>query len=308
MSSNKSKIVFFGNERLATGVSTNAPTLLSIINAGYQVVAVVSHNEHANSRKQRDLEIAEIAKKHNIPLLLPAKPADIFDQLKDLDAEVAVLVAYGKIIPQSIIDIFPKGIINIHPSALPKHRGPTPIESVMLMGDKTTAVSVMQLVKQMDAGPVFIQKDVQLTGKESKQELCDKLIAIGSELILQILPDVLNDQISPKEQNNDLATFDSLIQKQDGQIDWQKTAKQIEQEIRAYSEWPKSYTNFNGLEVVITKAHIIELNGDAGKIAVINKELIVYCKQGALVIDALKPSGKPEMQAASFINGYNKYI
>ena len=306
--SHHTKIVFFGNERLATGVTTVAPTLQALISAGYDVVAVVSHNEQANSRKQRDLEIAAVAKEHNIPVLLPSKPAEAADQLKSFNAEVGVLVAYGKIVPQAIIDIFPKGIMNIHPSALPRHRGPTPIESVMLAGETSTAVSVMQLVSAMDAGPVYAQEQVQTTGQESKQELSDKLLAIGGRLILEVLPKVLVGSIEPTSQDDTQVTFDKLIQKQDGQIDWTKSAKQIEREVRAYSEWPKSYTKFKDLDVVITNAHVIEQNDESGKVTVQDKELIVYCGKDALVVDKLKPAGKPEMDAIGFINGYKKYL
>lgn len=302
------KIIFFGNERLATGVTTTAPTLQALISAGYNVVAVVSHFEQANSRKSRGLEIASVAKEHNIPLLLPNKPAEITDQLKAYGAEVGVLVAYGKIVPQTIIDIFPKGIINIHPSALPKHRGPTPIESIILSGETSTAVSVMQLVSAMDAGPVYVQEQVQLTGQESKHELSDKLLAIGGELVLDVLPKVLTGSIEPTPQDDTQATFDKLLQKQDGLIDWTKPAQQIEREIRAYAQWPKSYTRFKDLDVVITQARVVEQNEKAGKVVVRDKELIVYCGKDALVIDKLKPAGKPQMDASEFINGYKKYL
>lgn len=302
------KIIFFGNERLATGVTTTAPTLQALISAGYNVVAVVSHFEQANSRKSRGLEIASVAKEHNIPLLLPNKPAEITDQLKAYGAEVGVLVAYGKIVPQTIIDIFPKGIINIHPSALPKHRGPTPIESIILSGETSTAVSVMQLVSAMDAGPVYVQEQVQLTGQESKHELSDKLLAIGGKLVLDVLPKVLTGSIEPTPQDDTQATFDKLLQKQDGLIDWTKPAQQIEREIRAYAQWPKSYTRFKDLDVVITQARVVEQNEKAGKVVVRDKELIVYCGKDALVIDKLKPAGKPQMDASEFINGYKKYL
>lgn len=312
MQATQHPIVFFGNERLATGVTTTAPTLRALIAAGYNVVAVVSHFEQANSRKSRDLEIAAVAKEHNIPLLLPEKPAEIAEQLKSLNAETGVLVAYGKIVPQSIIDIFPKGIINIHPSALPKHRGPTPLESVMLAGDTQTAVSVMQLVSAMDAGPIYIQENVVLTGQESKQELADKLLVIGGKLILEVLPKILSGDIKPTPQDDTQATFDKLIQKQDGLIDWQKPAQQIEREVRAYAQWPKSYTKFKDLDVVITKASVLDIGDgirDIGK-PQINEEkmLIVACGENALKIQKLKPAGKPEMDAASFINGYRKFI
>jgi methionyl-tRNA formyltransferase len=155
------KIVFFGNERLATGVTTTAPTLQALIDAGYEVCAlVVAQNQSGASRKARKLEVAEIAEQHGIPVLVPAKLDDIAGQLKDYGAEIGILVAFGKIVPQAILDIFPHGIINIHPSLLPKHRGSTPIESAILFGENETGVSLMQLVQKMDAGPVYAQETV----------------------------------------------------------------------------------------------------------------------------------------------------
>ena len=305
-------VIFFGNERLATGVTTTAPTLRALIAAGFKVLAVVSHYEQASSRTSRDLEIADVAKQHNIPVLLPHKPADIIDILKGYSPEIGVLVAYGKIVPQSVIDIFPKGIINIHPSALPKHRGPTPLESVILNGESSTAVSIMQLASTMDAGPVYIQENVNLTNSETKQELADTLLAIGSRLITELLPRTLAGSISPKPQNDADATFDTLIKKEDGCIDWTKPAEQIEREIRAYATWPKSYTQFNGLDVVVTKASVLENTNEKLELGVPyvteDNMLAIACGAKSLCIQKLKPAGKPEMDASSFINGYRKYL
>ncbi len=302
------KIVFFGNERLATGVSTTAPTLSALISAGYEICAVVSHHEAATSRKARVLEVAAVAEKHHIPVLLPEKPAEIIDQLAAFGAEIAVLVAYGKIVPQSVIDVFPEGIINIHPSALPKHRGPTPLESVLLAGDTSTAVSVMQLVKAMDAGPVFAQEVVQLTGAESKQRLADMLLKIGGEMIIGVLPHILSGELKPHPQHEDEATFDSLIQKQDGTIDWTKPATQIEREVRAYAEWPKSSATFGGIDVVVTKARTLNESIDPGALKVLDKNLVVGCGNASLVIESLKPAGKNEMTGQAFLAGYNNKI
>jgi methionyl-tRNA formyltransferase len=171
-------IVFFGNERLATGVSTDAPTLEALVKAGYNVAAVVSHYEAGQSRKARVLEIDEVAKRHSIPVHLPEKPEHLAEELKAIGADVGVLVAYGKIVPQSLIDIFPKGIVNIHPSLLPLHRGPIPIESVILDGSSRTGVSIMALAKEMDAGPVYAQSEVKLDGQETKQHLADHLLDV----------------------------------------------------------------------------------------------------------------------------------
>jgi methionyl-tRNA formyltransferase len=302
------KVVFFGNERLATGVTTTAPTLQALIAAGYEVLAVVSHHEAATSRKQRELEIAKVAEEHHIPLLLPEKPGDIAAELKAFDAEIGVLVAYGKIVPQSVIEIFPKGIINIHPSALPKHRGPTPVESVILGGNGKTAVSVMKLVKAMDAGPVYAQRVLKLEGDETKQELAETLLEAGGELLLQVLPSVLSGEADAHQQHEAEATYDLLIKKEDGRIDWTKPAVQLEREVRAYAGWPKSTAVIGGMDIVVTKARV---HGEAGTPAAykrLEKELMVFCGQDALVLERVQPAGKAEMDIASFLNGYGKLL
>lgn len=300
----KARVVFFGNERLATGVTSPAYTLLSLIEAGYDIAAVVSHNEATASRKQRALEVAEVAKPHGIPVLLPAKPADIRDQLVALQADIGVLAAYGKIVPQSVIDIFPHGIINIHPSDLPKHRGPTPVESVILSGEPTTAVSVMRLVKAMDAGPVYGRAEFVLSGTETKQELADRLLDIGGSMITELLPGIIDGTLMAAPQLESAATYDSLITKDDGLLDFGKPAVRLEREVRAYAEWPKSRTMVGDKEVVITKAHIIDGRGTTGELWRDSKEFGFYTSDGILVIDILKPAGKGEMSAAAFLAGY----
>ncbi|MBA2279426.1 methionyl-tRNA formyltransferase [Candidatus Saccharibacteria bacterium] len=294
----KLKIVFFGNERLATGVTTETPALKALIAAGYEIAAIISNYEPGQSRNSRELEIKVIGEANDIPVLLPEKPGDILDQLKVLNAEVGILAAYGKIVPQSIIDAFPRGIINIHPSLLPLHRGPTPIESVILQGESKTGVSIMQLTKTMDTGPVYGYSEVELDGTETKQSLAALLSELGSKLLLELLPEILNGNLIAKPQDEAAATYDKLISKEDGRIDWNNPAEQIEREIRAYREWPKSYTELSGKDVIITKAHVA-LKPQENELA--KKTGIDY-----LVIDMLKPAGKNEMTAAEFIRGYGK--
>jgi methionyl-tRNA formyltransferase len=306
---NKPRIVFFGNERIATGISTTTPVLRALIEQGYDVVAVVANYERGKSRNVRDLEVALVAEEHNIPLLLPDKLGEIKEQLLlEYKAEAGVLIAYGKIISQSIIDIFPKGIINIHPSLLPLHRGPIPIESVILDGSDKTGVSLMQLAKEMDAGPVYGQSEVELTGTESKQELVDTLLEVGSSMLVELLPGILSGDIIAKPQDDSQATYDKLITKDDGILDFHKSAEELEREIRAFIEWPKSRTVIGGKDVIITKAHVIPDTYDEriGRIEVMKETntLMINCSQGYLAIDALKPAGKPEMPVAAFLNGY----
>lgn len=302
--------VFFGNERLATGVTTSAPTLRALINGGYNIAAVVSNYSIGTSRQSRELEIQKVAEKHGIPLLLPKSVNDISEQLKAYNADVGVLAAYGKIIPQSVIDIFPKGIINIHPSLLPLHRGPTPIESVILNGDKTTGVSIMKLVKDMDAGPIYTQQRIELTGTETKQGLTDRLLGLGSQMVIEVLPKIIDDSLAPKPQDRAVATYDNLMSKKQGEIDWNKSAVQLEREIRAYALWPQSHTNLAGIDVVITKAHSVPSDGTPGSIDIDkdHKLISIFCGRGYLCIDRLKPLGKSDMGVASFIAGYGNRL
>lgn len=312
MSQTSKTIIFFGNERLATGVTTTAPTLRALIAADYQVAAVVANYERGQSRAARDLEIADVAKEHNIPVLLPNNPADILEQLNSYQADAAVLVAYGKILPQSIIDIFPAGIINIHPSLLPLHRGPTPIERVVLDGSTETGVSLIRLVHDMDAGPIFAQQTVSLTGDETKQALADSLLSLGSEMLIEHLPAILSGTLDPTPQTG-APTYDSLIANNAGVIDWTKSATQIEREIRAYALWPKCRTVLAGKDVVITAAHTTPTAGPEdkpGDITVVPeaKELGVTTGNGTLWIDRLIPAGKKEMTADDFINGHKQQL
>lgn len=308
MKTTSNPIVFFGNERIATGVSTTAPTLRKLVQHDYNISLVVANDEGTISRKQRELEIASVAREYNIPIVTPKRLGDIKDQLQATKATAGVLVAYGKMVPQSIIDIFPYGIANIHPSLLPLHRGPTPLESVILSGSQETGVSIMKLVKAMDAGPVYAQKKVALMGSETKQELADRLLNIGGDMLLECLPSIMDGTAKTISQDENKATYDNLIAKNDGIIAWQESAQQIEREIRAYAIWPKSKATIAGREVVITKAHVVNLSGVAGKFAVHEKQLVAFCGSNALVIDALMPSGKQEMTGQSFLAGYKQFL
>lgn len=299
-------IVFFGNERLATGVTTTAPTLKALIAAGYNVAAVVSSNNRGQSRNPRNLEISQVAEEHNIPVLLPNKLVDISTQLKGYKPDVGVLVAFGKIVPGYIIDIFPTGIVNIHPSLLPFHRGPAPIESTILRGESRSGVSLMQLTQDMDAGPLYVQKVVKLKGNEQKQALCDLLINLGSGMLIEHLPVIVDGRLTAKPQNSSQASYDKLISKNDGLIDWTKPAYMIEREIRAYLDWPKSFTKLEGKDVIVTEASTIAVKGVPGEVKIINKQLVVYCGENALIIHKLKPAGKNEMSGEAFLAGHFK--
>lgn len=305
------RIVFFGNERLATGVGTDCHVLTSLIEAGHEVLAVVTNYEAAQSRKARDLEIKTVADKHGIPVHFPSEVAELADKLRDMKADIGVLVAFGQIVPESIIELFPHGIINLHPSLLPLHRGPTPIESVILDGSDTTGVSIMKLAKAMDAGDVFAQSVIELTGEETKQALCDAALEIGAQMIVDLLPEIIDGSVTALPQDHALATYDQKIAKQAGELDFTEPAEQLAREIRAYAEWPKSRTVIAGKEVVITSAHAVPSNTPGAEPGDIETDadvglIMIECADGYLCVERLKPAGKNEMAAGEFVRGYMK--
>ncbi len=294
-------LVFFGNERLATGLDATAvPTLQALLKEGYTIVAVVSNYTAGRSRNARKLEIAEIAKAHNIPLFLPARTMDIKTELMNLKAEAGILVAYGRIIPQSVIDIFPKGIINIHPSLLPKYRGPTPIEQSILDGVAITGVSIMQLTAKMDAGPIYAQAQYRLVRQETKDELAERLLNLGKDMLIDNLPSILDGSLQPQLQEDKRATYSGLITKHDGLVNPSiQTAKEIERTVRAYAGYPKTQLYINNHKVIVTAASPTNKSDP--------EQLIISCHDATLLrIDVLTaPSGR-SMSGADFKRGYIK--
>lgn len=268
----KLSLVFFGNEKLATGIENQGGLVqLMLQQAGYEIEAAIAGTT-AVERNYR--------------------------------SKLAVLVAHGQILPQPVLDQFPLGIINIHPSLLPLYRGSTPIEQAILDGAATTGVTLMKLVAAMDAGPVFAQNELALSGNESKAELANHLLHMGCELLIKVLPRILAGALAPTDQDELKVTVTKLISKSDGGIDWTKPAAQIEREIRAYLGWPGSFAHLLETDVIITAARISNDGGEPGRAYQSDdKQLIVYCGQDALIIDRLKPAGKREMTGREFLTG-----
>ncbi len=294
------RLVFFGNERLVSGLPhSDTPVLRGLLERGYEIVAIVANYETGTSRSARKLEVAEVAKEHNIPLFTPEKPADIFDELRKFHADAAVLVAYGRIIPQRVIDVFgPVGIINIHPSLLPRHRGPTPIESTILAGDTEAGVSIMRITAGMDEGPVYTQARVPLSGSETKFELYEKLSELGAKLLIDSLPDILENKLQPVSQQNDGVTVTSLILKQHGILDTTTdTAYALERKIRAHLSYPKSRLSIGNNDVVVTMAKVVDGPGSG--------ILVVPCAEKTYleILELTAPSGK-KMTGEAYLRGY----
>jgi methionyl-tRNA formyltransferase len=293
MTKTSETIIFFGTEEFSLTV------LEGLIEAGYNVAAVVTKPDSKKGRGQQLVmpSVKVLAAKHDITVWQPTKVAEINEDIKALGPVTGVLVSYGKIIPQSTIDLFTPGIINIHPSLLPKYRGPTPIESAIRNGDDKTGVSIMLLDADMDTGPVYTSQEFALQGTETRADLYRSLAVMGTDLLLETLPGIMDGSLSPTAQDNGQATYCQLLTKEDAVLDLTKlTAKEAERTVRAHLGSPKSKLTINAHTIIVTKAHVSDQQ---------KTPLDVVCRDGAyLSIDELiAPSGR-HMDGGAFLRGY----
>ena len=289
----KTKVIFFGNEQLAQGIKAKTIIFDALADSdNFEIVALLLTNP--NPRKPYQIEKA--AKSRNIPVYFSKNNAEILEIIAKYAAPVAVLASFGKIIPDSIIEAFPCGIINIHPSLLPKYRGTTPIESALLNGDKETGVSVMRLAHAMDAGNTFAQTKVAITPEDSKQTLYEKLATAGANDLLRVLPGIVAKNAPESSQNDAEATFTTPLTKDMSQLqNASKSAETLSNEVRAFAGFPKSKATLLEVPCVITKAHTAKEAASP---------LDLLCADGNyLVIDRLIPENSKEMDVKSFLNG-----
>ncbi|MBI2023738.1 methionyl-tRNA formyltransferase [Candidatus Giovannonibacteria bacterium] len=298
------KIIFFGSSHRAV------TALKKIFGHGFRPDVIVT-------TESPEVEIWSAA--HGIKILKPKKLDGTFAKLLAAQKpDVGILASYGKLLSEEVLNIFPKGILNIHPSLLPKYRGPTPEQAVILNGDKITGVSVILLKKEMDAGPILAQEELAVSGQDTLSSLSVKLFDLGSELLLKILPGWIENKLKPKEQDESRATYTKLLKKEDGHIDWSRSAEDIERMVRAFDPWPGTYaryntpaggqdTNFRSLK--IKKAEIISLPRDEclpGLVFMFEGFPAVCCGGGALKIVALQPEGRKEMSGKAFMLGNSR--
>ncbi|QHU92723.1 methionyl-tRNA formyltransferase [Candidatus Saccharibacteria bacterium oral taxon 488] len=286
-------IIFFGTE------AYSLITLKALYEAGFPICAVITKPDMRSGRGHKLTEppVKTFARQHGILVWQPNKLRDIIPDITALQPVAGVLVAYGKIIPQSIIDLFTPGIINLHPSLLPTWRGPSPIEAAIAHQDSETGISIMQLDAQMDAGPIYTQHRHPLTGTETKPQLYDELFAAGSDLLVRTLPSILAGTLQPTPQNDTDATYCQLLSKDMSLIDpTAMTAAAADAHVRAYLGFPRSRLRIHDRELIITKTRASNAP---------ESPLSVKCCDGRYlaVLELIAPSGK-QMTAEAFLRGH----
>ncbi len=293
----KNPIIFFGTEDFS------AVSLQKLIDEGFEVAGIITKPDSKKGRGQKlqSPKVKKIGEKFKIPVLQPQKMDEIIKFVQNFKNPVGVLVSFGRIIPQEIIDLFTPAIVNVHPSLLPKYRGPSPIESTILNGDAKTGVSLMKLSKEMDAGDIYSQEEIKLSKTETASELYKICGKIGAEMLVRDLPKIISSELKGEKQDNSQAEYCQLLKKSDSilQPDMQ-TATQAEQQIRAFEIFPKSKIQIDDYLVVIKTAKVVNSNPK-------NSPLTLEFADGEFleIKTLLTPNGK-ETTAQSFINGYLK--
>ena len=295
------KILFFGTPEFAEIV------LKGLVESEFEVVGVVCQNDKPAGRGKKMVSphIVELAKSFSLPVYQFEKISPNIDKFREIDYDYAVTASYGKILPKSFLDIKP--CINVHPSMLPKYRGATPIQSALLNGDTKTGVTVMKTEVGMDDGDIFVQKEVEILPEDDYLTLIPRLANVGLELLLETLKKLENGTAVRTPQDNEKATFVKLIQKEDGLLDFGKSAADIVNKVRAYVENPVAYFFLGEDRIKVYKARVFDssVNEPVGTVIPNKKKFLIQAHDGVVEILRCQAPGGKVLDACSFLNGYH---
>jgi methionyl-tRNA formyltransferase len=298
------RLVFLGTPRFAV------PTLEKLVEAGHDVCAVYTQPDRPKGRGQQTAisPVKEAALRLELPVHQPerVRRPEVVQQLAGFGADVMVVVGYGQIIPQSVIDLPRHGIINVHASLLPKYRGAAPIQWAVANGETRTGVTTMRIEAGLDTGDMLLKAETEIGPEENAIELGERLAVIGADLLLQTIEMIESDTIRPEKQNPAEATLAPILKKEDGQVDWNLTAREIYNRSRGLLPWPGTYTTFRGQLLHLWKAKPANDIGTGipGSISVRNRKLLIYCgNNSALELLEVQLEGRKRIPADAFRNG-----
>ena len=298
------KIVFMGTP------SFSVPVLKAINNSNHKIIEVYSQPPNRKNRglKVQNSAVHDYAEKLNIPVRCPVKLDDEseINHLKELKPDLVVVVAYGKILPEKLLNIENLIFLNVHASLLPRWRGAAPIQRAIMTGDKETGISIMKIVPKLDAGPVLIQSKLSINKEINYEEMSEKMSDLGAKLIIDALELIKNKKANFTPQDESKVIYAKKIEKIESKINWHESADEILAKIRAFYPNPGTWFNLNGARIKITKAIEAERTDKAGVIIDANK-MIIACKKNAVQILELKKEGKKLMKVNEFLKG-NKII
>jgi methionyl-tRNA formyltransferase len=292
-------LIFLGTPTFAV------PTLERIVGAGHNVVAVFTQPDRPRGRggQLAASPVKEAALRLGLPVDQPERirRPEIVEQLKQMKPEAMVVVGYGQIIPQAIIDIPPRGIVNVHASLLPKYRGAAPIQWAIANGEARTGVTTMRIDAGLDTGDMLMKWETEIAPEEDALELGVRLADAGAELLVK----TLRDNPVAEKQDSQEATYAPILKKEDGEIDWHWPAAKIVNRARGFLPWPGAYSFFRRQMFHIWKARIAsdESGGECGRMFASKKSLLIACSEGILEAIEVQVEGRKRMTAEAFLNG-----
>jgi methionyl-tRNA formyltransferase len=287
-----------------------AATLEALLKGPDPVAGVVTQPDRPAGRGQQSVKspVRRLAEASGIPVVAPEKIRDpgFLDTLAGWSPDVIVVVAYGRILPRSILELAPQGCINVHYSLLPKYRGAAPIPWAIMNGEERSGVTTMRLVEKMDAGPIFLQQEVFLSKDETTASLTEKMVPVGTGLLLETIARLKAGEISARAQPEEGVTFAPMIKKEDGAINWNDPASASERRVRAFSPWPSAYIYWRGKLLKIHRAAVVatERHGAPGEVLRADAGgLWVATSSGALSLEEVQLENRNRLPAAEFLKG-----
>lgn len=296
------KLIFMGTPDFAATVLKGI-----LADSRYEVLAVVTQPDRAVGRKKviQMTPVKEVALAHDLPVYQPEKlsGSEEMAELMTLGANGIVTAAFGQFLPTKLLNSVDFAV-NVHASLLPKYRGGAPIHYALINGDERAGVTIMEMVKEMDAGDMIAADSIAIEESDNVGTLFEKLALVGRDLLLSSLPAYLAGDLKPLAQDPSQVTFSPNISPEEEKLDWNKSARQLFNQIRGMYPWPVAHTYWKGERFKIQEAVVVEASGPAGQVlSRSKKELIIGTGQGALSLLTVQPAGKPKMTIADFLNG-----
>lgn len=299
------KVIFMGTPDFSVG------TLEALVEAGHEVCLVVTQPDKPKGRgkEMQFTPVKEAAVKHGIEVYQPRKirEPECVEKLKQYNADIMVVVAFGQILPKEILEMTSYGCVNVHASLLPKYRGAAPIQWSIIDGEEVTGVTTMQMDEGLDTGDMLLKTEVPITKEETGESLHDKLADAGAALCVETLAKLQEGSIVPEKQGESTTAYAKMLDKKLGNIDWSKSAVEIERLVRGLNSWPSAYTHWNQKVMKIWKAEVVTDNSskEPGVVAKVEKDgFYVQTGDGLLKVLELQIPGKKRMDAGAFLRGY----
>jgi len=297
-------IVFMGTPGIA------AATLAELVQGPDTVVGVITQPDRPSGRGRQTTPspVRKYAESRGIPIAAPEKirTAEFHDLIRKWQPEIIVVVAYGRILPKTVLELPPRGYVNVHYSLLPKYRGAAPAAWTIINGETEGGVTTMRLVEKMDAGGIYLQEKIALAPDETTGSLQEKLTPIGARLLLETLRRLKDESLTPTEQDESQATLAPILKKEDGLIVWNRASIEIERRVRGFDPWPGSFTHLNGKLLKIHRAKIItsELTASPGEIVKADNDAFwVATGSGVIALEEVQFENKKRLPGGEFIKG-----